>query len=132
MFDFFADGAALATAKQSSLIYREGPNFYSGCMECQDYYHGWNRCADGRYVGFAMIPGFTSGCIADKMISLVVADGGKCILRTDSDENPTADGVLTVKLPKCADEVFSIISNIPANALMAMMLDENPGKPLPH
>ena len=132
MYDFFGDGASLATVKQSSLIYREGPNVYSGCTECSDYAHGWNRCADDKYVGIALIPKFKKSSVADTMISAVADDGGKCILITDSDEKPTAEGVYIIKEPSFSDEIMPIIENIPCNSLMAMILDEFPGKPLPH
>jgi fructoselysine-6-P-deglycase FrlB-like protein len=122
IYDFFADGPSLSTARQAGLIYREGPKVYSGANEAADYAHGWNKCAKAGYCGLLLSPAF-EGEAEKRMVDFVIAEGGKMILLTAA-EPAAKNGLYVQKLHKVRSSLMPLLEIIPLNTLMGLMLGE--------
>jgi fructoselysine-6-P-deglycase FrlB-like protein len=122
MYDFFADGPSLSTARQAGLIYREGPKVYTGANETADYAHGWNKCVKEAYCGLLLSPAF-EGEAEKRMVDFVIDGGGKVILLTAA-EPAAKNGLYVQKLPKVRTSLTPLLEIIPLNTLMGLILGE--------
>lgn len=121
MYDFFADGESFSTVKQAALIFREGPNVFTGANETSDYAHGWYWSAKPGYLGLVFSPTFADDSIDKRMVDRAIANSGEIILFTQSKVD-AKDGMKVVSLPKVRKSLVPLMEIVVCDTLMGFML----------
>jgi len=122
-YDFFADGESFSTVNQAALIFREGPEVFTGTTESSDYAHGWYWAQKPGYLGLNFAPNYTEDSADKKMVDRTLENKGKIILFTQSkvDKKP---GLEIVSLPNVRKSLVPLMEIIPCDTLMGLILGE--------
>lgn len=124
LFDFIANSASLATARQAALIYREGLHANSASWECADYAHGQYHGVKKGYLGIMCIPEIKDGTQEKRMFDHILKHDGKLILITCK-EMPEHEHLRIVLLPEMDECLIPLMESIVTDCLLGLLLRDD-------
>lgn len=124
IYDFIANAASLATARQAALIYREGLHANTASWECADYAHGQYHGVKTGYLGIMFAPLIEEGTQEKRMFDHILSHDGKLLLITNTCM-PPHEHLKQVRLPKVESCLTPLMESIVTDCLLGMLLGED-------
>ncbi|MTI94682.1 MAG: SIS domain-containing protein [Firmicutes bacterium] len=120
-YDFLASGAAMSSARQAALIFREGPCVTATAVEISDFSHGWDLSVSPGYTAFIFDSDGKKDSIEEKMRNHIIDKGGKVVLITSASVQST-ESLMVIKHPKVQEDWAPMLQIIPCNTIMGWLM----------